>query len=46
MPKKHDMKDVDKLLLTQSLENEFHASGKKTANKRKISNKPTKEVEN
>lgn len=35
MPKKHDMKDVDKLLLTQSLENEFHASGKKTANKRK-----------
>ena len=35
MPKKHDMKDVDKLLLTQSLENEFHASGKKTANKKK-----------
>ena len=30
-----EMKDVDKLLLTQSLENEFHASGKKTANKRK-----------
>ena len=26
MPKKHDMKDVDKLLLPQSLENEFHAS--------------------
>ena len=24
-PKKHDMKDVDKMLLTQSLENEFHA---------------------
>ena len=24
-PKKHDMKDVDKMLLTQSLENEFHS---------------------
>ena len=24
-PKSHDMKDVDKMLLTQSLENEFHA---------------------
>ena len=28
-PKKHDMKDVDKMLLTQSLENEFHASNRR-----------------
>ena len=28
-PKKHDMKDVDKMLLTQSLENEFHSSGRR-----------------
>ena len=28
MPKKHDMKDVDKLLLTQSLENEFQCKWK------------------
>lgn len=29
VPKKHDMKDVDKMLLTQSLENEFHASNRR-----------------
>ena len=29
MPKKHDMKDVDKMLLTQSLENEFHAGNRR-----------------
>lgn len=28
-PKKHDMKDVDKMLLTQSLENEFHAGNRR-----------------
>ena len=27
--KKHDMKDVDKMLLTQSLENEFHAGNRR-----------------
>lgn len=28
-PKRHDMKDVDKMLLTQSLENEFHTGNRK-----------------
>ena len=28
-PKKHDMKDVDKMLLTQSLENEFYAGNRR-----------------
>ena len=28
-PKKHHMKDVDKMLLTQSLENEFHAGNRR-----------------
>ena len=34
-PKRHDMKDVDKMLLTQSLENEFHASNRRKKDNRR-----------